>query len=114
GGGGTNGQIDPGKFGLPGVQVQAVTEGGEVIATTKTDDTGRYTLSGLDPGEYQVVLPASNFDVGFEGVTWLGSSFITSVVILSFVWIWAGFSMVMIASGLSAMDRSLLEAARID
>jgi len=30
------------------------------------------------------------------------------------VWIWAGFAMVMIASGLSAMDRSLQEAARVD
>jgi len=30
------------------------------------------------------------------------------------VWIWAGFAMVMIASGLSAMDISLQEAARVD
>ncbi|MCR6711980.1 MAG: sugar ABC transporter permease [Demequina sp.] len=36
------------------------------------------------------------------------------MVILSYIWIWAGFAMVMIASGLSAMDRSLQEAARVD
>lgn len=114
GGGGTNGQIDPGKFGLPGVQVRAIDAGGQVVASTTTDDTGKYTLSGLDPGAYTVVLPAGNFDTGFGGINWLGPSFITAVVILSFVWIWAGFAMVMIASGLSAMDRSLQEAARID
>lgn len=114
GGGGTNGQIDPGKPGLPGLRVQAVGPDGQVVASTTTDDTGRYTLSGLDPGQYSVVLPATNFETGFTGINWLGPSFITAVVILSFVWIWAGFAMVMIASGLSAMDRSLQEAARID
>jgi alpha-glucoside transport system permease protein len=36
------------------------------------------------------------------------------VTILAYVWIWAGFAMVLIASGLSAVDRSLLEAARTD
>ena len=35
-------------------------------------------------------------------------------MILAYVWIWAGFAMVMIASGLSAVDRSLMEAARTD
>lgn len=114
GGGGTNGQIDKGKFGLPGIRVDAVAEGGTVAATAITDDSGRYVLEGLDPGEYRVSLPASNFGEGYQGVSWLSSTFITSVIILSYVWIWAGFAMVMIASGLSAMDRSLQEAARID
>ena len=114
GGGGTNGHIDPGKPGLPGVRVQAADADGQVVAEATTDDTGKFTLSGLDPGAYTVVLPAGNFDTGFGGINWLGPSFITAVVIGSFVWIWAGFAMVMIASGLSAMDRSLQEAARID
>ena len=35
-------------------------------------------------------------------------------MILAYVWIWAGFAMVMIGSGLSAIDRSLQEAARTD
>ena len=115
GGGGTQGQIDPGKLGLPGVRVDAVGPDGTIAANATTDVDGTYTLGGLDPGtEYQVVLPASNFGEGFQGVSWLSASYITMVVIMSYVWIWAGFAMVMLASGLSAIDRSALEAARVD
>lgn len=72
-------------------------------------------MAGLDPGtEYRVALPASNFGEGFQGISWLGPSLINMVIILSYVWIWAGFAMVMIASGMAAIDRSLLEAARVD
>jgi alpha-glucoside transport system permease protein len=115
GGGGTQGKIDPGKMGLPGVHVDAVGPDGTRAATATTDADGTYVLGGLDPGtEYQIVLPASNFGQGFQGISWLSSSYITIVVIMSYVWIWAGFAMVMIASGLSAVDRSCLEAARVD
>ncbi|WP_353988558.1 ABC transporter permease [Ruicaihuangia caeni] len=114
GGGGVDGEIGDGKPGLPGIRVDAVADDGTVAASAETDAEGRYTLSGLDPGSYRVALPASNFDEGFNGVSWLSASFITGVIILSYIWIWAGFAMVMISSGLSAMDRSLQEAARID
>ncbi|WRS30153.1 ABC transporter permease subunit [Actinomycetaceae bacterium MB13-C1-2] len=115
GGGGTNGIIEDGKSGLPGIHVDAVAPDGQVAAATITDQTGAFTLSGLDPGvEYRVALPPSNFGEGFQGVSWLGPSLINLVVILSYVWIWAGFAMVMISSGMSAIDRSLLEAARVD
>ncbi|HEY0119302.1 MAG TPA: ABC transporter permease subunit [Cellulomonas sp.] len=115
GGGGTQGQIDQGKKGLPGLRVEAVDPAGKVVAAATTDTAGRFTISGLDPGaSYHVTLPASNFGQGFQGVSWLGSSFITAVIICAYVWIWAGFAMVMIASGLSAIDRSVLEAARVD
>nr|WP_300142198.1 ABC transporter permease subunit [Propionicimonas sp.] len=115
GGGGTQGRIDQGKKGLPGLRVEAVDTDGKVAAAATTDASGRFGLSGLDPGAaYRVALPASNFGEGFQGVSWLGSSFITGVIICAYVWIWAGFAMVMIASGLSAVDRSVLEAARVD
>ncbi len=115
GGGGTQGQIDDGKRGLPGMRVEAVGPDGTVVAASSTDATGRFELAGLDPGtSYRVSLPASNFGQGFQGVSWLGTSFITGVIITAYVWIWAGFAMVMIASGLAAIDRSVLEAARVD
>lgn len=114
GGGGEPGQIDDGKFGLPGIRVDAVTDDGSVAATATTDDEGRYLLEGLTGDAYTVALPSGNFDEGYQGVSWLGESLITAVIILSYVWIWAGFAMVMIASGLSAIDRSLQEAARMD
>ncbi len=114
GGGGTNGEIEQGKTGLPGITVDAVAADGTIAGTATTDDSGRYELTGLADGEYTVALPAGNFDEGYQGVSWLGSAFITAVVILSYIWIWAGFAMVMIASGLSAIDRSLQEQARTD
>lgn len=113
GGGGVNGQIDQGEVGLPGVRVDVVGPDG-IAGSAMTEPDGTYVVQGLEPGEYRVAMPAANFTTGASGVPWLSSTFITAVVILSYVWIWAGFAMVMIASGLSAMDRTLQEAARVD
>ncbi len=115
GGGGENGKIEAGKKGLEGVRVDAVASDGSIRGYATTGAGGTYTIEGLEAGEsYRIALPAANFDAGAQGVSWLSSSFINIVVILSYVWIWAGFAMVMIASGLSAIDRSLQEAARTD
>lgn len=115
GGGGTDGEIEDGKSGLPGVRVDAVAPDGSIAGYATTGAGGDFVISGLDAGQsYRIALPAANFDEGAQGVSWLSASFINGVVILSYVWIWAGFAMVMIASGLSAMDRSLQEAARMD
>lgn len=115
GGGGVNGAIEAGKKGLPGVRVDAVSPDGSIHGYATTGADGTFVIDGIDPAtNYRVALPASNFDEGFQGVSWLSSSFINIVVILSYIWIWAGFAMVMIASGLSAIDRSLQEAARVD
>ncbi len=115
GGGGTQGEIDPGKLGLPGIRVDAVAADGSVAGTARTGPDGTFVIEGLESGSsYRIALPASNFTEGFDGVAWLSASFITAVIILSYIWIWAGFAMVMIASGLSAIDRTLQDAARID
>ncbi|BDZ54189.1 ABC transporter permease subunit [Agromyces marinus] len=114
GGGGVNGEIDESEVGLPGIRVDAVADDGSIAGSAETDGAGRYAIAGLSPGAYTVALPASNFDEGAQGVSWLSASLINVVVIMSYIWIWAGFAMVMIASGLSAMDRSLQEAARVD
>jgi ABC-type sugar transport systems, permease components len=114
GGGGTPGEIEDGKSGLPGMTVHAVDSSGNVAGSATTGPDGTYAIEGLADGEYTIALPATNFVAGGQGVSWLSSAFITSVIILSYVWIWAGFAMIMIASGLSAIDRSLQEAARTD
>lgn len=114
GGGGVDGELGDGKKGLPGVTVQAVDPSGAVVASAVTGADGTYAIAGLDPGDYRVGLPASNFAASYAGVSWLGPTLVTAVIILAYVWIWAGFAMVMIASGLSAMDVSLQEAARVD
>jgi len=114
GGGGENGKIGDGKKGMPGVTVNALAPDGTVAGSARTEADGTFAISGLTSGDYTIQLPPSNFREPYKGVSWLGPSLVTAVIILSYIWIWAGFAMVMIASGLSAMDRNLQEAARID
>jgi alpha-glucoside transport system permease protein len=113
GGGGHPGVIDPNEHGMPGVTVEAV-RGGAVVGQVKTSDNGSFSFTGLSPGDYTIRLPASNFAQPFNGVTWLGANLITPAIIAAYVWMWAGFAMVLIAAGLSAIPRDALEAARVD
>lgn len=113
GGGGRPAKIDPGEKAMPGVQVQAVRDG-TVVATTRTDDAGRFSFEDLDGGRFTLVLPESNFSQPFRGLTWLGPGLVTPAIIGSYVWIYAGFAMVLIAAGLAAIPREALEAARVD
>ncbi|EWT06858.1 ABC transporter permease [Intrasporangium chromatireducens Q5-1] len=113
GGGGTAGQIDPNEKGMPGLTVQAV-QNGSVVDKTTTGDDGRFAFTNLKPGAYTIRLPASNFAQPFGGVTWLGPNLVTPAIIAAYVWMWAGFAMVLIAAGLSAIPRDALEAARVD
>ena len=113
GGGGTPGRIDPSEKGLPGVKVQAVRDG-RVVATDTTAADGAFAFDKLPAGSYTLKLPGSNFTAPFAGVNWLGPTLITWATISAYVWIWAGFAMVVIAAGLAAIPRDTLEAARVD
>ncbi|MFI7417059.1 ABC transporter permease subunit [Nonomuraea sp. NPDC049684] len=113
GGGGQSGAVDPTEKGLPGITVEAV-QNGKVAGTATTADDGTFRFDGLPAGSYVVRLPASNFQASYGGLTWLGQTLITPAIIGAFVWVWAGFAMVLIAAGLAAIPRDALEAARID
>ncbi len=113
GGKGEQGAIDAAEKGMPNVTVEAV-RGSEVVATTTTGPDGRFSFKGLASGDYQLRLPQANFAEPFAGVSWLGPSLITPSIIVSYLWIWAGFAMVLIAAGLAALPREALEAARVD
>jgi len=113
GGGGEPGVIDPSESGLPGATVEAVRDG-EVVASAQSEDDGSYVLSGLEQGDYTVRLAASNFRPPFGGYSWLGPALVTPAIIVSFIWMWAGFAMVVIGAGLAAIPRDVLEAARVD
>jgi alpha-glucoside transport system permease protein len=113
GGGGAPGVIDPGEMGLPGVVVEVLRDG-EVVAEARTDDRGRFAFPALAGGEYSVRLAAGNFTPPFRGLTWLGPGLVTPAIIGSYVWVWAGFAMVVISAGLAAIPREAVEAARVD
>ena len=113
GGAGTLGGVDPGEKGLPGVTVEALRNG-NVVASTETDRSGRFAFPNLTSGSFTVRLPADNFVASYSGINWLGPSLVTPSIIGSYIWIWAGFAMVLIAAGLAAIPRDALEAARVD
>jgi alpha-glucoside transport system permease protein len=113
GGGGEKGAIDAGEQGLPGVEVQAVS-GTEVTGSATTDADGRFAISGLTAGDYRLRLAASNFREAFGGFSWLGPTLVTPAIIVAYIWIWAGFAMVVIGAGLAAIPREVLEASRVE
>ena len=91
-GGGKPGVVEKQELGLPGVTVELRSSSGTVKhAKTKAD--------GTKP---------------FGGIAWLGSKLITPSLLIAYIWIWAGFAMVVIGAGLAAMPRDVLEAARTD
>jgi alpha-glucoside transport system permease protein len=109
---GTLGGVDASEQGYAGMRIEAVKDG-EVVDSTKAADDGTFTLSAKADGA-QLRLPASNFKEPYNGVDWLGPSLVTPAVIGAYVWMWAGFAMVLIAAGLAGVPRELLEAARVD
>ncbi|MDA2813032.1 sugar ABC transporter permease [Nocardiopsis sp. RSe5-2] len=114
GGGGTEGAVDPEERGLPGVGVRLVDADGATAATTETADDGTFAFEGVAGGAYTVELDPRDFSEPYAGVTWLGPTVVTPAIIGAYLWVWAGFAMVLIAAGLSAIPRDALEAARVD
>lgn len=112
GGGGRPNVIDAGELGLRGIEVEAV-RGGEVVASARAGADGVFTLPASADGA-ELRLPASNFREPYNGVEWLGPTLVTPAIIGAYVWMWAGFAMVLIAAGLAGLPRELLEAARVD
>ncbi|WP_055485224.1 carbohydrate ABC transporter permease [Streptomyces sp. WMMB 322] len=112
GGGGKPDVVDPKEKALEGIKVEAV-KGGKVVGTAETAKDGTFTLPSKADGA-KLRLPASNFAEPYNGIDWLGSTLVTPSIIGSYVWMWAGFAMVLIAAGLAGVPRELLEAARVD
>ncbi|HEY3069477.1 MAG TPA: ABC transporter permease subunit [Gaiellaceae bacterium] len=113
-GGGTPGQVEQGELGLPGVTVELHDSSGKTVESTQTADNGTFEFKDVGQGKYQVAIGASTFAEPFGGVSWLSAKLITPAVIIAYIWIWAGFAMVVIAAGLAAIPRDVLEAARTD
>ncbi|WP_199293009.1 carbohydrate ABC transporter permease [Streptomyces sp. GMY02] len=109
---GTLGGVDASELGYDGMRVEAVKDG-KVVASAKAAADGTFTLPAEADGA-RLRLPAENFKAPYNGVDWLGPSLVTPAIIGAYVWMWAGFAMVLIAAGLAGVPRELLEAARVD
>ena len=114
-GGGKPGVVEPGELGLPGVSVELRDTGGKKVGSAKTGDDGSFRFTGLQGGgSYRASIAPATFAQPYGGVAWLSPRLITPAIIIAYIWVWAGFSMVVIAAGLSAIPRDVLEAARTD
>ncbi|MEU0287651.1 MULTISPECIES: sugar ABC transporter permease [unclassified Streptomyces] len=109
---GTLNQVDPAELGYAGMRIEAVKDGSVVETATAAGD-GTFSFSSKADGAH-LRLPADNFTEPYNGLDWLGPSLVTPAIIGSYIWMWAGFAMVLIAAGLAGMPRELLEAARVD
>jgi alpha-glucoside transport system permease protein len=112
-GGGIAGKVEQGELGLPGVSVQ-LRSGGKTVQSTTSKPDGAFEFASLKPGTYNAAIGSSTFNKPWGGFAWLGTKLITPALIIAYIWIWAGFAMVVIAAGLAAMPRDVLEAARTD
>lgn len=112
GGGGKPNTVDSTELGLPGLKIEAVKDGKVVASATAASD-GTFSLPASADGAV-LQLPETNFREPYNGVDWLGPSLVTPAIIGSYLWMWAGFAMVLIGAGLASMPRELLEAARVD
>ena len=121
------------EHGLPNLRLSLVNSTGASVASTVTNSSGDFTFTHVAPGKYHVEIQASNFQTSFVGTFWLGSQSLTPTsglsqtaqsllsvplidlaMIIAYLWIWAGFAMVVIGAGLAALNREVLEAAQID
>jgi alpha-glucoside transport system permease protein len=113
-GGGTPGVVDDGEQGLPGVTVELREESGRSILDTQTEANGTFAFEEVEPGSYRAAIGPDTFSEPYAGASWLGEGLILPAVMIAYIWVWAGFAMVVIAAGLAAIPRDLLEAARTD
>ena len=113
-GGGKIGVVEKGELGLPGVTVELRDSAGKVVRSTRSAADGTFDFSKVGSGSFRTAIGAKTFAKPFAGYGWLGSKLITPSLLIAYIWIWAGFAMVVIAAGLSAMPRDVLEAARTD
>jgi alpha-glucoside transport system permease protein len=113
-GGGTPGELEEDELGLPGVTVELRDEGGGQVADTTTEPDGTFQFEDVESGTYRAAIGPETFQTPYAGVSWLGASLILPSMMLAYTWVWAGFAMVVIAAGLAAIPRDLLEAARTD
>jgi alpha-glucoside transport system permease protein len=113
-GGGVPGKVEKQELGLPGVTIELRDAAGKTVQSTTSATNGTFSFKDVPAGQYHPAIGKETFAKPFGGVSWLGSKLITPSIIIAYIWVWAGFAMVVIAAGLAAIPRDVLEAARTD
>jgi alpha-glucoside transport system permease protein len=108
------GEVEAGETAIAGASVNLLDADGNKVDSTTTEDDGSFVFEDVDDGEYQVAVASSTFAAPFKGVNWLGEGLITPAIMFAYIWVTAGFAMVIIGAGLAAIPRDVLEAARTD
>ena len=105
-GGGKLGRVDKGELGLPGVTVELRSAAGKTVKTAKSASNGSFDFTNVAPGTYHAAVGAATFAKPFGGFAWLGPNLIVPSLLIAYIWIWAGFAMVVIGAGLAAMPET--------
>lgn len=113
-GGGRPGVVERQELGLPGVTVELRNAAGKAVQTASSGDDGAFVFRDVGAGTYHAAISKRTFARPWGGFAWLGTKLITPSLLIAYIWIWAGFAMVVIAAGLTALPRDVLEAARTD
>jgi alpha-glucoside transport system permease protein len=126
-----------GEDGYPLLHLSLLNSKGSGVASATTNTSGQFSFTNVGSGSFRVSIGSSNFSAGFGaggvGVSWLGGQSLTPTsnlsqteqallsvplvdisMIIAYLWIWAGFTIVVIGAGLAALDRQALEAAEVD
>ena len=121
------------RMASPGCMSRCWDRAESATATTTTAANGTFKFDNVGSGDFRVQITANNFQAGFNGIFFLGTQSLTPTsslsptlqavlslpivdiaMIIAYLWIWAGFAMVVIGAGLAALNREVLEAAQID
>ena len=100
--------------GLPGVTVQLQDAAGSTVDSTPTDADGTFAFDERRGRAYRAAIAPKTFAHRSPASPGSDPNLITPAIMIAYIWIWAGFAMVVIAAGLAAIPRDLLEAARTD
>ena len=114
-GGGTPGSVDPRRARAPrrhGRAPERQRRSRRSRATTEPN--GTFAFDDVPPGTYRAAIASEHLRAAVRRRLLARRELITPSIMMAYIWVWAGFSMVVIAAGLAAIPREVLEAARTD
>jgi len=95
-GGGVAGKVESQEVGLPGVRIQLRSSSGKAVQSATSASDGTFDFKNVPTGSYKAAIAASTFNKPWGGYSWLGPTLITWSLLIAYIWIWAGFAMVVI------------------